>query len=82
MEWVAVLCLLSGEWWPGVVCVRLDRQLMSDVHLFPLQPAVCLWKDKGNLDNHLQTTMTLALIHTKQQHLFLCVVCMYKLDRH
>ena len=33
MEWVAVLCLLSGEWWPGVVCVRLDGQLMSDVHL-------------------------------------------------
>ena len=34
MEWVAVLCLLSGEWWPGVICVRLDGQLMSDVHLF------------------------------------------------
>ena len=34
MEWVVVLCLLSGEWWPGVVRVRLDGQLMSDVHLF------------------------------------------------
>ena len=41
MEWVAVLCLLSGEWWPGVVCVRQDGQLMSE-SISPLQPSVCL----------------------------------------
>ena len=29
MEWVAVLCLLSGERCPEVVCVRLDGQVMS-----------------------------------------------------
>ena len=76
MQWVAVLCLLSGEWWPGVLRVRLDGQLMSDVHLFSLQPLLCLWKYKVNFYNHLQTTTTFLLIHTKQQHLFLCVMNM------
>ena len=33
MECVVVLCLLSGEWCPVVVCVRLAEQLLSDVHL-------------------------------------------------
>ena len=68
MEWVAVLCLLSGEWWPGVLCVRLDGQLMSE-SISPLQPSVCSWKDKGNLYSHLQTTTTFLLIHTKHHHL-------------
>ena len=52
MEWLAVLCLLSGEWWPGALCVRLTGQLMSE-SISPLQPSVCSWKDKGNLDSHL-----------------------------
>ena len=36
MECVVVLCLLSGEWWPVVVCVRLAEHLLSDVHLSSL----------------------------------------------
>ena len=65
-----------------VVWVRLGEQTLSDIYLFPLQPLVYLWKDRGTLYNHLKTTTTFLLIHMKQQILYLCSVFIMKLELH